>query len=280
MLAGAALAVVTSAASAKELKSVGLTLGTLGNPFFVAVAKGAEAKAKEINPNVKVTATSADYDLNKQFTQMDNFIASGVDLILLNAADSTGDPPRRSSGRRQAGIVVVAVDVAAKGADATVQTNNVRPASWPASTWPRSSAARGMSSFMNGPAGLGGDRPGQRLQGGPGEAPGDQDPVRRPERQGHSRRRPRGDAGPPDRVSQTSPGCSRSTTRRRSDPTSRPSSSTARTLVITSVDGAPDIEEALKGESPDRGRVVEPGPLRDGAAGGRDRLRHHEGEEA
>jgi ribose transport system substrate-binding protein len=125
LVAGAALALATSAASAKELKSIGITLGSLGNPFFVALSKGAEAKAKEINPNVKVTATSADYDLNKQFSQIDNFIASGVDMILLNATDPKAiiSAVKRA---QQAGIVVVAVDVAAAGADATVQTNNVQ----------------------------------------------------------------------------------------------------------------------------------------------------------
>jgi ribose transport system substrate-binding protein len=125
LLAGAALAMATSVASAKELKSIGITLGSLGNPFFVALSKGAEAKAKEINPNVKVTATSADYDLNKQFSQIDNFIASGVDMILLNATDPKAiiSAVKRA---QQAGIVVVAVDVAAAGADATVQTNNLQ----------------------------------------------------------------------------------------------------------------------------------------------------------
>jgi len=124
-IAGAALVAATAAAPAKELKAVGITLGSLGNPFFVALAKGAEAKAKEINPNVKVTAASADYDLNKQFNQIDNFIASGVDIILLNAADPKAivSAVKRA---QQAGIVVVAVDVAAAGADATVQTNNVQ----------------------------------------------------------------------------------------------------------------------------------------------------------
>ena len=124
-IAGAALAAATATAPAKDLKAVGITLGSLGNPFFVALAKGAEAKAKEINPNVKVTAASADYDLNKQFNQIDNFIASGVDIILLNAADPKAivSAVKRA---QQAGIVVVAVDVAAAGADATVQTNNVQ----------------------------------------------------------------------------------------------------------------------------------------------------------
>lgn len=125
LLAGAALVVATGAASAKELNSIGITLGTLGNPFFVAMTQGAEAEAKKINPNVKVNTASADYDLNKQFTQIDNFIASGVDLILINAADAKAIAPAVKRAQA-AGIVVVAVDVAAAGADATVQTNNVQ----------------------------------------------------------------------------------------------------------------------------------------------------------
>ncbi len=125
LLVGAALAMTTGFASAKELKSIGISLGSLGNPFFVALSKGAEAKAKQINPNVKVTALSADYDLNKQFSQIDNFIAAGVDLILLNAVDAKAIEPALRKAQK-AGIVVVAVDVAANGADATVQTNNVQ----------------------------------------------------------------------------------------------------------------------------------------------------------
>ncbi|MEK0085467.1 ABC transporter substrate-binding protein [Benzoatithermus flavus] len=125
LLAGAALALAMGTASAKELKSIGVTLGSLGNPFFVAMTKGVEAKAKEINPNAKIIAVSADYDLNKQFTQIDNFIASGVDVILLNAADPKAIAPAVKRAQA-AGIVVVAVDVAAAGADATVQTNNVK----------------------------------------------------------------------------------------------------------------------------------------------------------
>ena len=125
LLAGAALALVSGTAAAKDLNSIGITLGSLGNPFFVALSQGAEAKAKEINPNVKVNTASADYDLNKQFTQIDNFIASGVDMILLNAADAQAIAPAVKRAQA-AGIVVVAVDVAAAGVDATVQTNNVQ----------------------------------------------------------------------------------------------------------------------------------------------------------
>lgn len=123
--AGAALALGAASASAKELKSIGISLGSLGNPFFIALSKGAEAEAKKTNPNVKVLTVGFDYDLNKQFTQVDNFIAAGVDMILLNPGDPNALEPAIKKAQA-AGILVVAVDTAAKGADITVTTNNVQ----------------------------------------------------------------------------------------------------------------------------------------------------------
>ena len=125
LVVAAALGSGLAQAQDKQLKSMGITLGSLGNPFFVALAKGAEAKAKQLNPNVKVIALSADYDLNKQFGQIDSFISSGVNMILINAIDAKAIEPAIQRAKK-AGIVVVGVDVAAAGADATVQTNNVQ----------------------------------------------------------------------------------------------------------------------------------------------------------
>jgi ribose transport system substrate-binding protein len=125
LLAGAAVAIGTNIASARELKAIGISLGSMGNPFFVALSKGAVFEAQKTNPNVKVTAVGFDYDLGKQNTQIDNFIAAGVDLILLNPGDPNAIAPaiRRAQA---AGIIVVAVDTAAKGANATVETNNTQ----------------------------------------------------------------------------------------------------------------------------------------------------------
>ena len=125
LLAAVALCIASGAASAKELKSLGLSLGSLGNPFFIALAKGATDEAKKVNPNVKVSALGFDYDLGKQNTQIDNFIAAGVDFILLNPGDPNAIAPAIKRAQT-AGIPVVAVDTAAKGADATVTTNNVQ----------------------------------------------------------------------------------------------------------------------------------------------------------
>jgi ribose transport system substrate-binding protein len=108
----------------KKLNSVALTVGDLGNPFFVQIAHGAQDKAKQINSKVKFTSESSNYDVNNQTNQIDNFISSGANLILLGAADSKGIAPAVMRAK-QAGVIVVAVDVGAEGGvDATVMSNN------------------------------------------------------------------------------------------------------------------------------------------------------------
>ena len=128
LLAGIAAGLMVGTAGAKDLNKIGISLGSMGNPFFVALAKGAEAKAKEINPKVQVNALGFEYDLGKQVTQIDNFIASGVDMIMLNAADKKALAPAVKKAQA-AGIVVVAVDVGSDGVDATVMTDNVQAGS-------------------------------------------------------------------------------------------------------------------------------------------------------
>ena len=72
-----------------------------------------------------MTLVSSGYDLGQQVSQIDNFIAAKVDMIILNAADSKGIGPAVKRAK-EAGIVVVAVDVAAEGADATITSDNTR----------------------------------------------------------------------------------------------------------------------------------------------------------
>src|SRR5271169_6303370 len=119
-----AISLTTPLFAQKKLNTVAVTVGDLGNPFFVQIAHGAQAAAKTINPGVKFQSESSNYDVNNQTNQMDNFIASGADLILLNAADSKGIAPAVMRAKA-AGVTVVAVDVGAEGGvDATVTSNN------------------------------------------------------------------------------------------------------------------------------------------------------------
>jgi ribose transport system substrate-binding protein len=123
---GAVLAAgLSSAAMAKDITVVGITVGSLGNPYFAATDKGIAARAKEITPSAKIIAVSSDYDLNKQFTQIDNFIAAGAQVIMVNAADPVAIAPALMKAHN-AGIAIGAFDVAATGADVTVMTDNVK----------------------------------------------------------------------------------------------------------------------------------------------------------
>jgi ribose transport system substrate-binding protein len=138
-------------AETKKLNSVALTVGDLGNPFFVQIAHGAEAKAKEINGKVKFTALSSNYDVNSQTNQIDNFISSNVNLILLGAADSKGIAPAVMRAK-QAGIAVVAVDVGAEGGvDATVTSNNKQAGSKDGAYVAERLKGKGQIVIVNGP---------------------------------------------------------------------------------------------------------------------------------
>lgn len=152
LLCGVALAAVAIApASAKELNKVGISVGLLGNPFFVATIKGIEDAAKKINPKVEVTSVSADYDLNKQVSQVDSFIAAGVDVIMLNAVDAKAIAPAVKKAQA-AGIIVAAFDVSAPGADVTVMTNNVKAGEEACQYLVDHTGGKGDYVILNGPA--------------------------------------------------------------------------------------------------------------------------------
>jgi ribose transport system substrate-binding protein len=100
---------------------IGLTVGTLANPFFVAMGKGAEEAGKELGAEVLVE--SAEYDLAKQTSQIENFITKKVDVILLNAVDTKGIAAAVLQAK-EAGIPVIAVDTNAEGGVAATVTSD------------------------------------------------------------------------------------------------------------------------------------------------------------
>lgn len=111
---------------AAELKSIGVSVADLGNPFFVEVAESITDKARQLaTDEVTVIVRSSAYDLRRQQRQIDEFIQMKVDLIILTAADSVKieQDVRRA---QKAGIRVIAVDINAAGADVTVTTDNVQ----------------------------------------------------------------------------------------------------------------------------------------------------------
>jgi len=113
----------SSSSGPKQIKTIGLTVQAISNPFFVAIQHGAEAEAKKIGATVLLE--DANHDIGKQSDEIDNFIQKQVDLILLNAVDSAGVAPAVKRAV-DAGIPVIAVDVGANGGvAATVASDNV-----------------------------------------------------------------------------------------------------------------------------------------------------------
>src|ERR1700683_2878986 len=146
-----AISLSTPLFAQKKLNVVAVTVGDLGNPFFVQIAHGAQAAAKKINPNVKFQSESSNYDVNNQTNQMDNFVANGANLILLNAADSKGLAPAVMRAKA-AGIIVVAVDVGAEGGvDATGTSNNKQAGQWDGKLVADRLKGKGQIVLVNGP---------------------------------------------------------------------------------------------------------------------------------
>lgn len=112
--------------AAEQPLRIGVSLADLGNPFFYSLAESirASARARSDRP-VAVTVVSSAYDLARQRAQIRRFVDENVDIILLSAADTEGIEPAIHLAR-QAGVVVTAVDIDARGADVTVTTDNVQ----------------------------------------------------------------------------------------------------------------------------------------------------------
>lgn len=106
-----------------EVEQVGLMVQDLSNPFFAAMQSAVEQKGEELG--IEINTQDGRQDLAAQNNQIDAFVQQGVDVILLNAVDSDGIASAVARAKAE-GIIVVAVDVGAEGADATVTTDNVQ----------------------------------------------------------------------------------------------------------------------------------------------------------
>ncbi len=109
-----------------KVKSVGVSVSDLSNPFFVRIADTVrEQVALKLGPDVRVVVKSNAYDNERLKLQMQDFISEQVDLIILVASEPEAISPSIQQAQRT-GIKVVAVDVDATGADATVTTDNIQ----------------------------------------------------------------------------------------------------------------------------------------------------------
>ncbi|WP_124728309.1 ribose ABC transporter substrate-binding protein RbsB [Staphylospora marina] len=94
--------------------TIGLSVSTLNNPFFVTLKDGAEQAAKAAGAELVVA--DAQDDTAKQLNDVEDLIQKKVDLILLNPTDSKAASSAVEAANK-AGIPVITVDRAAEGKD-------------------------------------------------------------------------------------------------------------------------------------------------------------------
>jgi ribose transport system substrate-binding protein/inositol transport system substrate-binding protein len=122
LLAAAMTAVMASPALAE---SIGVTMAN-SDTFLTVLRNGIESYGKE--KGIALTIEIADDDVNKQTSQIENFIAAKVDAIIVNAVD-TSATPKMTKLAADAGIPLVYVnreptDVDALGAKAAFVASN------------------------------------------------------------------------------------------------------------------------------------------------------------
>lgn len=108
------LALFSQSSLAKEYK-IGASLLTQQHPFYIDLANAMKEEAKKDNVNLSVSI--ANQDLNKQLSDVEDFITKKVDAIIISPVDSKGVQAAIIKADK-AGIPVITVDVAAGGVEA------------------------------------------------------------------------------------------------------------------------------------------------------------------
>ena len=93
-------------ADGKKTTTIGFSISTLNNPFFVSVRKGVE-EAKKLGVNVKIV--DAQNDPAKQANDISDLIQQKVDVLLINPVDSAAISTSVAAANK-ASIPVLALD--------------------------------------------------------------------------------------------------------------------------------------------------------------------------
>ncbi len=118
-----------SAGSAKETAavangSIGLSVSTQNNPFFVSLVEGAQ---KEADKNgVTLTVVDAGDDATKQVSDIEDLVSKNVSVLIVNPVDSDAVAGAVQAAKDK-GVMVISVDRAVNGVeiDCQIASDNV-----------------------------------------------------------------------------------------------------------------------------------------------------------
>ncbi len=88
-------------------QSIGLSVSTLDNPFFVTLRDGAQAMADELG--LELLVTDARDSVSTQISDIEDLVQRGIDVLIVNPTDSDAVVPAVMAANA-AGVPVIAVD--------------------------------------------------------------------------------------------------------------------------------------------------------------------------
>ena len=104
--------------------SIGLSVSTQNNPFFVTLVEGAKEAATKLG--VKLQVTDAGDDAAKQTTDIETLLSSGISVLIVNPVDSDAVAGAVQSAISR-GVRVISVDRVVNGVevDCQIASDNV-----------------------------------------------------------------------------------------------------------------------------------------------------------
>lgn len=91
---------------------VGMAFQDMNNPYFITMNEAFQEAVTSIG--AKAIVTDAKYDVGKQTNDIEDMIQQGIDILLINPADSAGIETAVLAAKK-AGVIVVAIDAQADG---------------------------------------------------------------------------------------------------------------------------------------------------------------------
>ncbi len=107
-----------STTAQEEAVLLGFSVSTQGNPFYRNMAEGVSAEAEA--QGVQVTVLSADDQLEKQISDVEDLIAAGIDALLINATQDGAIGVIEQAA--QAGIPVITLQ---RGVSSSLVTSHI-----------------------------------------------------------------------------------------------------------------------------------------------------------
>lgn len=124
-IVAASLALLASAtpSSAADPIKIGVSFQEMNNPYFIVMNEEVTAFSKLLRPDTQVYVSDARHDVSKQLSDIEDMVAKGVNILVVNPTDSEGVRGAVEAAKAK-GVTVVSVDAQAAGVDAFVGSKN------------------------------------------------------------------------------------------------------------------------------------------------------------